>query len=103
MPFQKGQSGNPKGAPKKEESLTKIMKEFLNRPVPDDKDKRTYKELFTQKTYQLAMKGDIAATRLIWNYIEGMPQASMDVTSDGKAIKGNNIIFSDFSDETESK
>jgi len=56
-------------------------------------------------------EGDVQRDRLRvdtrkWYLSKVMPKKygdKMDVTSDGKAIKGNNIIFSDFSDETESK
>jgi len=69
--FKKGESGNPDGRPKKEESLTDLMREFL-RKIPEG-EKKTYKELFIRKCFSIAMKGDIAAMKMIWNYLEGMP------------------------------
>lgn len=70
--FKPGQSGNPKGRPKKDTSLTELMKEFLTH-IPEGQEK-TYKELFIQKCLQMAMKGDMQAIKLLWNYIDGMPQ-----------------------------
>jgi len=71
MAWVKGQSGNPKGRPEKTESLTELMRVFLaNKPK---ESKKTYRELLIQKAYQMAMKGDITALKMIWNYLDGMP------------------------------
>lgn len=67
-----GQSGNPNGRPTKETSLTELMRQFLQ-DIPDGQDK-TYKELFIKKVFKIAIDGDIAAIRLIWNYLDGMPE-----------------------------
>ena len=74
--YKKGQSGNPKGRPKKGTSLTELMQEFLdNKPEGQEK---TYRELFIQKCLQLGMKGDIQAIKMIWNYMEGMPKQRVE-------------------------
>lgn len=75
--FKKGQISNPKGAPKKEESLTNLMQTFLQE-IPTG-EKKTYKELFVRKCFALAMKGDTPTMRLIWNYLEGMPRETKDL------------------------
>lgn len=54
---------------------------------------------------------DVSRAKLIidtkkWNLAKKLPNRfgdKMDVTSDGKAIKGNSIMFVDFSDDTESE
>jgi len=80
--FKKGQIANPNGAPKKEESLTNLMREFL-KEIPTG-EKKTYKELFVRKCFALAMKGDIPTMRLIWNYLEGMPHQTTDANIAGE-------------------
>lgn len=84
MTFVKGKSGNPKGAPIKEESLTGLMQQFLKQ-IPKG-EKTTYKELFIKKCFSIAMKGDMAAMRLIWNYLEGMPPQDIKTTGELKII-----------------
>jgi hypothetical protein len=71
--WKEGQSGNPKGAPKKADSLTNLMKEFLKSKPKGSKS--SYKELFIRKAYHKAVQdGDMAAMKLIWNYVDGMPK-----------------------------
>lgn len=79
-----GQSGNPNGRPKKGMSLTELMKDFLDN-APEGKEK-LYKEKFIENTYKLAMEGDVPALKLIWNYVDGMPQQKIDHTTKGEKI-----------------
>lgn len=73
-----GQSGNPKGPPRKKDSITHLMNEFLKTKAPGDK-RTTYREIFVKKVFQKAMQGDIPAIRLIWNYIDGMPSQNLNI------------------------
>lgn len=85
MTFQKGQSGNPKGRPPEEESLTWLMKQYLK--SPSAVGSKTHKQLFIEKAYAKAVEeGDAASIKLIWNYIDGMPSQSVDVTSLGEQV-----------------
>lgn len=70
--FKKGQSGNPNGRPPKDISLTDLMRNFLA-GVPEGQ-KKARKEFLVTKVYEMAMKGDQAALKLVWNYVEGMPK-----------------------------
>lgn len=79
-----GPSLNPKGAPQKDESLTFLMKQFL-KSAPKGEEK-TYKEIVVQKTFALAMKGEIAALKLLWSYHDGAAPQSLDMTSNGQSI-----------------
>lgn len=69
----KGQSGNPNGRPKKEISITEILRNYLEN-VPAGEEK-TYKELFVRKLVDLSIRGDIAAMKLIFSYLEGIPKS----------------------------
>ena len=77
--IKKGRVLNPNGRPPKEQSLTDLMRAFLQN-VPEGQ-KKTYKEIYIQKVYQMAVNGDQAAIKLIWNYIDGMPKQELDPNS----------------------
>lgn len=86
--FKKGISGNYKGAPKKEESITHLMKQYLRKTVNIGKNKkREYKQLFVEKALQLALKGDMTAMKLIWNYMDGLPLQKIE-----NELKGNVVL-----------
>lgn len=67
--FKEGNCANPNGRPKKGNCLTELAKAYLDKK----KGKKTNKDLFIENVYKLAMEGDVACIRLIWNYIDGMP------------------------------
>jgi hypothetical protein len=70
-----GQSGNPKGRPKKEDSLTSLLKEEIEKLCPADRENRTWKELVVRATLQLAMKGNGTALKEVWGRHDGkIPQ-----------------------------
>lgn len=78
MPFQIGNQlsvGN--GRPKKPYSITEAFKKLL-------KAKPHAKRLIVEKVYQMALKGDPTAIKLVWAYMDGMPQ--QDITSAGESI-----------------
>ena len=70
-----GVSGNPRGRPKKKDSLTSLLKDEIRKICPADRQKRTWEELMVFATLQLAMKGNATALKEVWERLEGkMPQ-----------------------------
>ena len=65
--WKKGQSGNPKGRPKKGETLTDLLREKLS------------KEEFIEKEIDLAMQGDPAARKQIWERLDGKVKEQLEI------------------------
>jgi hypothetical protein len=91
--FKKGKSGNPKGRPKKGETLTEILEEYLD-TKEKVKDKKTRKQKLIEKAVALAMKGDLTALKYVWNRLDGLPTQSIEAN-----IK--NTIIVDIDEEGE--
>ena len=70
-PWKPGQSGNPKGRPKKNICLTSLLKEEIAKLNPEDKKKRTWGELIVLATMRLAIKGNATALKEVWARIDG--------------------------------
>jgi Family of unknown function (DUF5681) len=84
MPFPKGKSGNPNGRPKKEESLTEILKEIGDLPINSkEKNSITYKKALALKWWQLAIKGDVNAIVNLYRRIDGREHETVDAKVDG--------------------
>lgn len=84
-------NANPMGRPKKGQTLTDLMREYL-----DDKEEGhtvPRKVEFVASVASMARKGDATAIKLIWNYLDGMPLQKTDMTA---YIKRD---FEDMSDE----
>ena len=75
-----GQSGNPKGSPKKGESITELMSKYLNGYYGRTKIKR--KDLFIRRVFNLAIHGDINCIRYIWTHLDGMPVQKQILSTD---------------------
>jgi len=69
--WKKGVSGNPRGRPKKQNSLTTLLREEIAKICPADREKRTWKELLVRATLQLAMKGNATALKEVWERLDG--------------------------------
>lgn len=63
---------NRAGRPPKGHAITDVIREMME-ATPDIK-----REL-AQKILELAMGGDIAALKLLWNYLEGMPRQTIGI------------------------
>ncbi len=70
MPWKKGQSGNPSGRPRKGQTLTELMEEIGDRKGTNGIELR--REV-VEKIFELARLGDLAACRLILEYLDGKP------------------------------
>lgn len=100
MPFTKGDPNiNRNGRPVGSVSLVTLLKKKLETLSPDGK--RIAAEVLTDNVIQDALDGNKQARDLVFKYIEGLPQAKVDVTSGGKpvAIYGGNSIQGYDSDE----
>jgi hypothetical protein len=80
--FQKGQSGNPKGRPRKDVCLTSLVKEELEKiaknpdgsPMKDANGKvvkMTYYDLLARAIVRGAIKGKTVALKELWDRIDG--------------------------------
>jgi ribosomal protein L17 len=81
MKYQKGQSGNPKGRPKKGETLTDLLREKIEKPKTP-REKKARKELIIEKLITLAEAGDLAALKYVFDRIDGRPKESIEITDD---------------------
>jgi hypothetical protein len=70
-PWKKGESGNPAGRPKKEDSLTSLLKIEMERIDPSDGEGRTWNERIVVATLRLAEQG-VPAVRRPFNIIPGL-------------------------------
>lgn len=80
--WKKGQSGNAKGAPKKELSLTSILKDKMSQ-IPDG-ETRTHNEIIADSLIhmsednKLSPKDRLYAIKEISNRTEGMPTQRLE-------------------------
>lgn len=68
---------NPNGRPKNEESMTNVMRQFLDEKI--EGAEVTRREALVRKIVDMAYKGDTTAIKLIWNYSDGLPKASTEI------------------------
>lgn len=84
MPWQKGQSGNPGGRPSRKpitEALVKALAKRVRKGGP------TQAEEAAAQLVRLFLAGDIAAGRLVMNYVDGMPTQPLEHSGpDGQAF-----------------
>ena len=74
--FKKGVSGNPNGRPKKADCLTDIMREKLAEAVVGN---LTRAELVVVATIELAMKGNAAALKEVWERMDGKVKDKLEL------------------------
>ena len=102
MPFQPGQSGNPKGRPKKKRALTDVLERAGSKTVEVDGKKVSGKNLVARMAWELVTTGRVSlpdgrtlvadlddlmsAVKWIYSQVDGPPKQEMDVTSDGEKL-----------------
>ena len=83
MRFQPGQSGNPGGRPKKGGTLTDALREYADETDVEFKGAMiSRKKALAQKVWQLALNGDLAALKYIYDRIDGLPIATTRIGSE---------------------
>lgn len=85
MAFVKGQSGNPGGRPKKGETLTDILRGYLNEPDPNSPP-YTRKQMLAQALYSRAIEGDVMAIKYTYDRIDGKPVETVNSKQDGTVV-----------------
>jgi hypothetical protein len=88
--------GNPGGGRPKGSgiSITTAIKNKLEE-VPEGQ-KATYLELLISRIMKQAIQdGDQQMIKNIWNYVDGMPKQSTDITSDGEKLDFKVISYKD--------
>lgn len=83
--WKKGHSGNPAGRPKKEDCLTSLLREEIDKIDPEDKGKRTWRELIVVATMRLAIKGNAAALKEVWERLDGKVTDKLDINPGGES------------------
>ena len=74
-PFKKGQSGNPKGRPKKIPELRELLANVLG----DEKDGKTAAEAILMALRNKAIKGDVRAAELLLDRAYGKARQDFDM------------------------
>jgi len=69
--YKPGQSGNPKGRPPKGYSITDAFKSMF-------KESPEKKQEIVDSIFAKAKRGDPTAQKLVWSYMDGMPQQNVD-------------------------
>lgn len=89
--FKPGQSGNPSGRPSLR-PITDAYRRMLDKPIPGDKDKRTYGEAIATRLLEMAMSKDgdkaLRAAVEICDRLEGKSVARSEFSGpNGKPIE----------------
>jgi hypothetical protein len=83
MKFQKGISGNPKGRPKKGQTMTDVLRMAMESPVTGPNgNKMTLKEAMASKLIELAASGESWAIKYIYDRIDGSPRQVTELTGE---------------------
>lgn len=77
--WQPGQSGNPNGRPPKGHSITETIRSMM------DEDPEIKKRL-ADRIIRMALFGNMTAIKTIWQYLDGLPRQTTDITSGDKPL-----------------
>jgi len=91
-PWKPGQSGNPKGGPKRSEQMAAILLDFLETIPPEDMKKRPWKQLVAEALVKASVKGNVAAIKEIFDRTDGkVPLPLHHGGSKGGSLLGDNL------------
>lgn len=82
QPFKKGQSGNPKGRPKKLPEIDKLLADVLG----EEKDGVTAADAILRKLRAMAAQGNIRAAEILLDRAYGKAKQAVDHTTNGKDL-----------------
>ena len=75
MPFKPGQSGNPKGPPKRDWTWSGELRKAVEKANEEGK---SIKQAIAESLINEAVKGNIPATKALMDRMDGMPQESVE-------------------------
>jgi hypothetical protein len=81
-PFEKGQTGNPNGRPKKLPNLDELGAQLLS----EEKSGMTALEAVIKSMIHKAVKGDTAAAKLVLDRFYGLAAQKIDHTTKGESL-----------------
>lgn len=109
--FQPGQSGNPKGRPKKDRALTDLLEKAGSATIEFNGAHISGKRLAAKMVWEGVTTGSVTFpdgnkmrlapqdwkdfVKWIYSHIDGPPTASVDITTAGEAIKGYMLVSPD--------
>jgi len=93
--FKKGQSGNPKGRPKKLPEIDKLLADVLG----EEDEGGTAALTILKKLRQKASAGNLRAAEILLDRAYGKPRQSIDHTTDNQPLPAPQIIAPSQSDE----
>jgi hypothetical protein len=77
MPWRAGRSGNPRGRPPKGMTLSGLMRDMAEGVTASGV---THKQVVVAKIWEMAEGGDLAAARLVFEYVDGKPVERVEAT-----------------------
>lgn len=78
--FKKGQSGNPAGKPKGAKHFTTIVREAMKEEAKIvGGGTMEIEKAIGKKVVQMALDGNEQMIKLIWNYMDGTPKATLEI------------------------
>lgn len=97
-----GETSNPKGRPKGTVSITEAIKRklaeiYIPKDTPHDernKIKRTHLEAVVDSIFHNALENkDARSLKDIWNYIDGLPKATIGIDADKESLEALTEFF----------
>jgi hypothetical protein len=82
-----GQSGNPNGRPKADETFTSLLKQYGETTIiTDDDERKTLKQALIEKMWQMSLNGNDKLIMYLNNRFDGTPRQEVTVRSENTNI-----------------